>query len=272
MSNILKRNLLKACTRSNVRVNTQRSFSVSKHYYSEEEKPEFSNQRIEDIIAEFEKPLVESDPTGVDPRTTLLQSVEKFKPRWEILTQKNMDKLHTHLNNAYTVDQLATIVVAHKMKRKGLKKAQLISSIIEKHWGLKTAEQIKEEEAKRQSDIVKQSFPASRQELFFIIGDNGNTIRNIEQENQVKVTIDVHSNQYIVEGPSAAVAKAKREILTHLNIKEDTMDIPSNVVENSHLKTEISNSLVDISKVAGTFITLDDDKVCLLCSLFKVSG
>lgn len=270
MSNILKRNLLKACSRSSVRVSSQRCFSVSKYYLTseeEKEKPQFSNQRIEDIIAEFEKPLVESDPTGVDPRTTLLESVEKFKPRREIITKKNMERLRTQLNNAYTVDQLATIVVAHKLMRKGLKKAQLVNSIIEKHWGIKTSEQIKEEEIKRQLDIVKQSFPASRQELFFIIGDNGNTIRNIEQENQVKVTIDVHSNEYIVEGPSAAVVKAKREILTHLNIRQDTMDIPTSVVENKDLKAEVSNSLVDISKVAGTFITLKDNKVCLVCVL-----
>ncbi|KAG2197508.1 hypothetical protein INT47_007117, partial [Mucor saturninus] len=258
-------NLLKACARPTVRVNSQRCFSVSKHYFAEEEeeRPKFSTQRIEDIIAEFEKPLVQSDPTDIDPRTTLLYSVEKFKPRSPVISQKNMDKLRTQLHNAYTVDQLATIVIAHKLKRKGLKKGQLINSIIEKHWGIKTAQQLKEEEMKRQLDIIKQTFPASRQELFFIIGDNGSTIRNIEQENQVKVTIDVQSNQYIVEGPSAAVVKAKREILTHLNIIEDTMDIPTSVVENSILKTEISNSLVDISKVAGTFITMDDNRFIL---------
>lgn len=265
MSNILKRNLLKACARSLVPVNSQRCFSVSKHYFKEEEeeeeKPKFSTQRIEDIIAEFEKPLVKSDPTDTDPRATLLRSVEVFKPRSMVISQKNMDKLHTHLHNAYTVDQLATIVTAYKLKRKGLKKGQLISSIIEKHWGIKTTQQLKEEEKKRQLDIVKKTFPASRQELFFIIGDNGNTIRNIEQENQVKITIDVQSDQYIVEGPSVAVAKAKGEILTHLDIKEDTIDIPKTVVENSNLKTEILNSLADISKVAGTFITMDDNKV-----------
>ncbi|KAI9269703.1 mitochondrial inner-membrane-bound regulator-domain-containing protein [Helicostylum pulchrum] len=265
MSNILKRNLLRICTRPTVSISSKRCFSVSQRYLNEkeeEEKPQFSKQRVEDILAEFEKPLVDSEPDQLDPRTVLLDSVEKFKPRREVISVKNMERLHTQLSNAYTVDQLRTIVVAHKLVKRGLKKAQLVNSIIEKHWGIKTVEQIKQEERERQLDVVKQNFPASRQQLFFIIGDNGSTIREIEQENQVKVTIDVNSNEYIVEGSSASVAKAKSEILTHLNIKEDTMDVPADIAENQELKTEIANTLVDISKVAGSFITLENDKFC----------
>ncbi|KAI9339833.1 hypothetical protein BD770DRAFT_330843 [Pilaira anomala] len=272
MSNILKRNLFKICIKPTVLVSSRRCFSVSKLILNEkkegeeeeeeEEKPLFSKQRVEDILAEFEKPLIDSEPDQIDPRTILLESVEKFKPRRDIISKKSMEKLHTQLTNAYTVDQLSTIVLAHNLVRKGLKKAQLVSSIIEKHWGIKTREQIKEAERMRLLDIVKQSFPASRQQLFFIIGDNGSTIRHIEQKNQVKVTIDVNSNEYIVEGPSASVVKAKKEILTHLDIKEDTVDIPPSMKENPDLKAQIENNLIDISKAVGTFITLDNDKFC----------
>lgn len=263
MSNILKRNLFRICTRPTLSISSKRCFYASHRYLNEEEeeKPQFSKQRVEDILAEFEKPLVDSEPDQLDPRMVLLDSVEKFKPRGEVISTKNMDRLHTQLTNAYTVDQLRIIVVAHKLAKKGLKKAQLVNSIIEKHWGIKTVEQIKQEERKRLLDVVKQNFPASRQQLFFIIGDNGSTIREIEQKNQVKVTIDVNSNEYIVEGPSASVAKAKGEILTHLNIKEDTMDVPADIAGNEELKTEIANTLIDISKVAGSFITLENDKV-----------
>ncbi|KAI8094511.1 mitochondrial inner-membrane-bound regulator-domain-containing protein [Thamnidium elegans] len=262
MSNILKKNLFRICTRPSISISSKRCFSVSQHYLNEEGTPQFSKQRVEDILAEFEKPLVDSEPDQLDPRTILLDSVEKFKPRRDVISTKNMERLRTQLSNAYTVDQLGTIVVAHKLVKKRLKKAQLVNSIIEKHWGIKTAEQIKQEERERQLDLVKQNFPASRQQLFFIIGDNGSTIREIEQENQVKVTIDVNSNEYIVEGPSASVAKAKNEILTHLNIKEDTMDVPADIAANQELKTEIANTLIDISKVAGSFITLENDKFC----------
>lgn len=272
MSNILKRNLFKIYVKPTVLVSSRRCLSVSKCILNEkkeeeekeeeeEEKPLFSEQRVEDIIAEFEKPLLESEPVQIDPRAILLESVEKFKPRRDVISKKSMDKLHTQLTNAYSVDQLSKILLAHGLCRRGLKKAQLVTSVIEKHWGIKTREQIKEAERMRLLDVVKQSFPASRQQLFFIIGDNGSTIRYIEQKNKVKVTIDVNSNEYIVEGPSASVATAKEEILTHLDIKEDTVDIPASMKENTDLQEQIENNLIDISKAAGTFITLDNDKV-----------
>ncbi|CAO3630952.1 unnamed protein product [Mucor hiemalis] len=171
-----------------------------------------------------------------------------------------MEKLRNQLGNAYNVSQLKAILVAQQLSHKGLKKQQLIDKVIEKHWGIKTTEQVKEEAIQRQLDTVKETFPASRHELFFIIGDNGNTVRDIEEKNQVKVNIDVINNQYIVEGLSASVVKAKKEILSHMNILQDVVKVPDFVKENQDLQSEVSGALADLSKVAGTFIALENNE------------
>jgi hypothetical protein len=271
MSNILKRNLYKASTSIGLRSQSRRCFSVTSQWRNEEQQDQFTQKKVEDIIADFEKPLI--DPQHIatdDPRTILVASFEKFRPppHRMVLTTQAMDKLRLQLFNAFNVSQLTTFLTTHNIQKGKLKKNQLITAVVERIWGLKTVEQVKEEERKRLLDNVKQSFPASRQELFFIIGDNGNTMRRIEQENDVKVTIDVSSNQYIVEGPSAAVIKTKRDIKTRLNIKEDKMDVPVEIV--GELKTEVLNALADVSKVAGTFITLEEDnnKVCLYIYIY----
>ncbi|KAG1078618.1 hypothetical protein G6F42_024180 [Rhizopus arrhizus] len=105
--------------------------------------------------------------------------------------------------------------------------------------------------------------------MFFIIGSNGDTIRNIEENYQVLVTIDVDKKEYTVEGPSKAVAQAKKEILAHLNIIQEEMDVPKGIKESTQLKNEVNESLVDVSKLAGSFITLEGDKFSLASTSTK---
>lgn len=260
---MLKTQLLKQSLSYALKTQPKRCFSVSKHYLNEQEPDiEFLSKRVQDVLADFEKPLIDSHSTkNDDPHTILIQSVEKFKPYKQVISNTVLEKLRTQLGNAYNVTQLRSILAAQKLKHKKLKKQQLITSIIEDHWEIKTEEQVKEEAIQRQLNTVKQTFPASRHELFFIIGDNGNTIRSIEEQNQVNVNIDVINNQYIVEGLSEDVLKAKKEILSHLDIMQDTVNAPKFVLESQDLQTEIADALVDISKVAGTFISLKDGKV-----------
>lgn len=270
MSNILTKSLFRQTMRTVTPLKRCFSVSVSRHLQGYEDS-DLCNKKIEDIIADFEKPLIDPNQLqneSADPRTILVSSIENFRPKRKlVLSEKQMTGLKSQINIAYTVDQLRTILRAAQAQNpslelrrlKTLKKAQLVKAITETLWGLKTEEQVKEEMKRKKLDTVKQSFPASRQELFFIIGDNGNTMRKIEQENDVKVTIDVSSNQYIVEGLAGAVAKAKQEIKSHLDIKEETMEVKCQLDQET--RDEIEDALVDVSKVAGTFITLKDDKV-----------
>lgn len=263
MSKMLRYNFLRNTLTSTLESQHKRCFSVSKQYFNKDGSDLRPLHSVQDVVAEFEKPLIDSSNDS-DPHLFLIQSVEKFRPRKDVVSVSAMDKLQSQLSNAYNVSQLRSILVAQKLSHKGLKKQQLIDKIIDKHWGVKTTEQVKEEAIKRQMDTVKETFPASRHELFFIIGDNGNTVRNIEEKNQVKVNIDVINNQYIVEGLSASVAKAKKEILSHMNILQDIVKVPDFVKENQDLQFEVSDALSDISKVAGTFIALENNEVIRL--------
>lgn len=241
-----------------------RCLSIVKPCLDQSNKPRqelLSDERLQQIVAELEEPLHRKAVSIGDTHNVLLESIETFRPKYDVLWVSKMEKLRTQLHNSFTVKQLGEFLAAHHLQRKGLKKQQLISTIIDKHWGIKTDEQVREEELQKKLNRIKESFPASRQELFFIIGDNGNTIRTIEQKNEVNITIDVSEGIYIVEGLPEAVGAAKKEILSHLTILEETVDLPPKVIQDQRLLHEIEAALADVSKVAGSYINLKDDKV-----------
>lgn len=221
-----------------------------------------SDQRLQAMVAELEKSANLQQGNDI-----LLESIETLKPSQEVITAKELDKLVSVFENSFSVRQLAQYSAVHHLPRNKRKKRQLIDGIVKKHWGIQTVEEYdaaREQEAlERRKDLVKETFPASFQEMFFIIGSNGDTIRTIEEDHQVLITIDVEKKEYTVEGPSKAVVQAKKEILTHLNIIQEEVDAPKGIKENTQLKNEVNESLVDVSKLAGSFITLEKDKFSL---------
>lgn len=241
-----------------------RYLSIAKPCFEQPNKQRaeiLSDERLQQIVALIEKPLHKKAVSIGDTHNVLLESVETFRPKHDVIWVSKMEKLRLHLHNSFTVRQLTQFLAAHQLPRKGLKKQQLISAVIEQHWGIKTDEQVREEELQKRMNRIKEIFPASRQELFFIIGDNGNTIRAIEKKNDVNITIDVSEGAYIVEGSPEAVGAAKKEILSHLTISEETVDLPAKVVENPEVLHEIEVALSDVSRTAGAYISLTDDKV-----------
>lgn len=218
-----------------------------------------SDQRLQAMVAELEKSNIKQN------KDVLLESIETFKPDTEVLRSDELDKLVTMFDKSFSVRQLVDYSTVHKLPRHKRKKRQLIDGIIKKHWGIQTTEEFdaarQKEAMERRRDTVRESFPATFQQMFFIIGSNGDAIRNIEQNHQVLITVDVDEKEYTIEGLSKAVAQAKEEILTHLNILQEEMNLPDEIKENSQLKNEVNESLMDISKLAGSFVTLDKDKV-----------
>lgn len=227
-----------------------------------------SDQRLQAMVAELEKSANLQQGNDI-----LLESIETLKPAQEVISAQELDKLVTMFENSFSVRQLAEYSAVHHLPRNKRKKRQLIDGIVKKHWGIQTLEEFdaaREKEAlERRRDLVKESFPASFQQMFFIIGNNGDTIRNIEENYQVLVTIDVDKKEYTVEGPSKAVAQAKKEILAHLNIIQEEVDVPKEIKESAQLKNEVNESLVDVSKLAGSFITLEGDKFSLASTSTK---
>ncbi|KAI8971894.1 hypothetical protein BDF20DRAFT_915645 [Mycotypha africana] len=213
------------------------------------------DEKLQKKIAELELPLKSSRRSIGDSHSIMIDAIEAFRPRREVITEQQLEDTKKKLNKSFRVDQLRQYLSANKIEKiKSKTKAQVLDIILNQIWKIKTEEFLQREKQAILKDRLKKSIPASKQELFFIIGDQGNTIKSIENKHNVKITIDVDQSLYIIEGASQAVKAAEKETLSHKIIEEE-MDLPFDLSDNTPLRAEIAYSLSDISKFAKTYVS-----------------
>ncbi|KAI8880883.1 hypothetical protein K501DRAFT_335128 [Backusella circina FSU 941] len=227
---------------------------------SKEKSPELlPDQRFQELIAELEAPYINNTP-----ESDLFDYLESFKPTKPVLETEKYNQLRSHLTKSFTVRQLSDYLEHKRLNKKG-KKDKLISRILSDSWNIKSIEQLNEERRRKVLNTITKRFPATNNELFFIIGDNGSTIRQVEEDFDVGITIDVHGSNYMIQGPSNAVDKAKEAIHSKLDIVQEEMPIPSKVKGCPELEQEVKSVLADISKVSNAYISFNGDKFNLAC-------
>ncbi|KAI8346355.1 hypothetical protein EDC96DRAFT_521424 [Choanephora cucurbitarum] len=223
-----------------------------------------SDEKLQEILSEIEKPL-QIRSSIEDSKDVLLESVETFRPtNQKILTSKKMENLRSNISNAFTVRQLRDYLEAKQVPlKKSLTKDKLLTQVINHQWGINTEEQLKKEKLARQKLLVRDTLSSSKQELFFIIGDNGNTVRSIEQKNNVDIVVDIEKNMCIIEGFPDAVKQTKKDIQSYLTIQHEYIEIPKEISSDSQLQAQVQQALPDLSKVTGAFISMKDNKLDL---------
>ncbi|KAI9320921.1 mitochondrial inner-membrane-bound regulator-domain-containing protein [Dichotomocladium elegans] len=196
----------------------------------------------------------------------LIQSIDSYRPKntKPVLNNQKYDKLTNDLDMSFTVPQLRQYLKTHeKVVPKKHRKSQLIQHIIHDLWGFSSQEMVKQKALMRKKDAIQKHFKTNRRELFFIIGDNGDTLQTIENENNVKITVLIDSNQFIVEGLSKDVDAAQHQIRKYLDFTEILVDYPTLKpgVTPEDLIATTTPILPEISKETRTFIEFVNDKI-----------
>ncbi|KAL0077206.1 hypothetical protein F4703DRAFT_1882680 [Phycomyces blakesleeanus] len=194
-----------------------------------------------DLIMEIDSHRINSNPRGI--------SAERY------------NKLIELLNRCYNVAQLREYIKAKGIAPKKLKRA-VLRQIANECWGVLSEEQVHKELKSLKARQVRQQVSASKEELFFVIGNNGATLRNIENMSKATITIDVSKSQYVLEGLPEEVEIARQEIKSCLPIVKKEYDIPQ--LKDDMAKTDFAvqskNLLSDISKISNTYISINDGK------------
>ena len=205
----------------------------------------------------------------------LLQSIESHRPkgRSRIISDKAYEVLCLSLNQSYTVPQLRLYLKTHYKHKTTVninkaKKNELIELIINNYWGFPSRNIVKEAEQKRKQDTVQTYFKTNKSELFFIIGDEGSMLRDIEQVNEVQITIMVDQGQYMIEGLPKNIAKAQQAIRQEFKqlIQEDcklTSPLKEGLGFNDVI-IKVMPIIPNISKQSKTFISINKDNKVIL--------
>lgn len=223
------------------------------------------------------------DDTAAQDRT-IFGAIEALQPAYKqrsdgekqfksVLSNKEYKKVRDSLNNSFTVPQLRLYLrQQQRFANKSLRKRDLISHIMHDLWGVKSKDMIAEEERQRRRNDVKHIGRGAKHDLFFLVQDNGEALRQIEQEDQVRITVQFDKLRYVIEGQPDSVEQARQKVEASLVFKHASADIPRLA---SHLAwpdftSRISPVVTDISKTCEAYIDLVDQKVsasaCCVCA------
>ncbi|KAI9488687.1 hypothetical protein BDB00DRAFT_847002 [Zychaea mexicana] len=122
---------------------------------------------------------------------------------------------------------------------------------------------IQQAELKRKRDAVAIYFKTTKPELFLFISDEGVTLRNIEQANDVHISIMVDEGQYVVEGLPQNVAKAQQEIKKNLKLIQEDVSLSSQLKQGVTFEDVVARVMPiipNVSKQSGTYISTSNDK------------
>lgn len=239
------------------RVPTRRHFHSSR--LVRENEPDRADRLFKHLISEQHEP----------PASDFIQSIEAIRPKSKkqhVLTNERYDSLVKQLNEGFTVPQLREYLqTQHHRVSKQHRKQQIIDMIIRHVWGFESREMVRQQAIKKKMDSRQRHCKTNRQELFFIIGEDGDTLRAIEEKHNVQITVLADMNQYMIEGYSRSVDAARMEIKEYLSsIVNDHINMPplkEGVVIEDVLNA-IKPFLPYISKETKAFITIQEDKVC----------
>lgn len=230
---------------------TAASFHCRASGLFQEESDDVPRIRLPPVSAEL------SDP---------LRAIDSHRPkiRSRVLSDTYYQQLQDDLSLRFTVPQLRHYLKSqNKRVPSKAKKKDLLLSILNDAWGLSSQSMAREAERRKRQGRIRHHFKAEREELFFIIGENGATLREIEDNHRVRVTINVEDGQYAIEGRKQDVEAAKRAIKEHLHLVHESMDIPPLSVGLEEMIRNFQPVLVDISRGSGTFIDIQDGKVSI---------
>ncbi|KAF9364756.1 hypothetical protein BGX34_000488 [Mortierella sp. NVP85] len=109
---------------------------------------------------------------------------------------------------------------------------------------------------------VQKSFPSSRRELFFMLESEGDTLRRLEKDMNVRVAINIAHENYIIHGTEQAIKEAQELIRELVVVTEETWDISP--YRNRDLIMTAPSALEDIARRSGTFISAGEDDTLII--------
>lgn len=175
------------------------------------------------------------------------KDIEIYKPSSTTLSVEEYDKLFKRIRNGFVLQQLQEYVKNHNNGRvveqhvKGTKSI-LIKHIINNIWKLSTFS----------SEIVR-SKPI---DIFFILGPEGESLKWLEAQANVKIGIDLNTFSYKISGLEKDIRKVKEFIAKLTSYTSITVDLPPNIKDEDKTLQEMMPYIQDICRSSGSFIEL----------------
>ncbi|KAG0315853.1 hypothetical protein BGZ99_007231 [Dissophora globulifera] len=196
--------------------------------------------------------------TGLSSKAKItLDDVLALRPASQSVTPEEFNKLKDVVATSFNVGQLKGVLRSQGVPANG-KKSVLVNQIM-----VLMDLEIKAHKTKRpmiedpypsaDSDVVHKAFPSNKRELFFILGSEGDSLKGLEREKNVRISINIANETYVIRGGSEAVAEAQDRIRELVAVTEDAWDISAYSERDVVMKDP--SALEDIARRSETFVT-----------------
>ncbi|KAG0083110.1 hypothetical protein BGZ93_006375 [Podila epicladia] len=221
-----------------------------------------SKSLIEDLYKE----------TPASTTVVTLEDVLALKPKGDSnkVSPEEFNKLKDILSNSFNVIQLKSVLRSQKMPTTG-KKAALLNQIMVLMDLEVVVPEVKEtapvmedpySAAASEADFESQEFSSNRRDLSFILGSEGDALRKLEREKNVRISINIGDNTYTIRGTKESIEEAKAAIQEMVAVTEESWDISGYADRES--VTKRPSALEEIALGSKTFVAAGEDDTLII--------
>ncbi|KAF8418800.1 mitochondrial inner-membrane-bound regulator-domain-containing protein [Tirmania nivea] len=170
-----------------------------------------------------------------------------------IVSRKRFQQIQQHLGSQFTRPQLLGYVdTVHKAEHtqsvnRGIVKLLLLEHILKVLWKVEISEEINE----RMDLIVEKKLAMSKEDIFFLISQNGRNLRIWAQDHTARITVNLRDSSLSIEATMVNIEQLEQKIPELLKQKiGETVDLTALTRLTSFNKSCVPT----ISKLTGTYI------------------
>ncbi|KAF8928212.1 hypothetical protein BGZ47_001759 [Haplosporangium gracile] len=195
-----------------------------------------------------------------------LEDVLALKPAQRTVTPDEFNKLKDLIAASFNLTQLKGVLRSQGNPANG-KKSVLINQIML----LMDLEVVKpesndpplvEDPYQAERNFESEVFSSNRRELFFILGAEGNSLRQLEKDKNVRLSISIADETYTIRGEKASIQEAKERIQDMIAVTEESWDVSG--YKGKDLVMKDASALEDIARRSETFVSAGDDNILII--------
>ncbi|KAG0039801.1 hypothetical protein BGZ82_006654 [Podila clonocystis] len=215
--------------------------------------------------------------TPASTTVVTLEDILALKPKGDSnkISPEEFNKLRDILSSSFNVIQLKSVLRSQKMPTTG-KKAALLNQIMVLMDLEVVVPEVKEaapvmedpySAAASEADFESQEFSSNRRDLSFILGSEGDALRKLEREKNVRISISIGDNTYTIRGTKESIEEAKAAIQEMVAVTEESWDISGYADRES--VTKRPSSLEEIALGSKTFVSAGEDNTLVISGRSK---
>ncbi|KAF8982031.1 hypothetical protein BGZ46_001932 [Entomortierella lignicola] len=198
-------------------------------------------------------------PSPVKSNVTL-NDIIALKPTSKKITADEFNKLKDVVASSFNVNQLKSVLRAQGLPVGGKKSVLVNQIMILMDLDVVTPKSkrpvVEDPYNASEPILLQQIFPSNRRELFFILGSEGDSMKQLEKEKKVNISINIADETYIIRGARDSIEEAQVRIREMVAVTEESWDISS--YDDRNLVLERPSVLEDIARRSDTFVSAGD--------------